>query len=163
MHKLFDQAGDTIVEVLIALAILSAILGGAYASAAGSLKVTRAAQERTESLKVAEQAVETLKIFYEQVGTSFPFPAGSFCLDDTSLPKLLLKNVTNDTMLVVPAGYPMECTKSALLAGNGVTYFVSVKLTGVGDARVFTVYSRWEGNNAVHSTESVSMAYRPQL
>ena len=55
------QAGDTIVEVLIAIAIISVVLGGAYVSTNRSLLATRAAQERVSALKLAESQMEQIK------------------------------------------------------------------------------------------------------
>ena len=54
------QRGDTIVEVLIAIAVASAILGGSYTIANKSSQQIRGAQERTEASKIAAGAVENL-------------------------------------------------------------------------------------------------------
>lgn len=56
-----NQQGDTIVEVLIAIAIVSLTLAGAYASVNRSSNATRTAQERGEALKWAETQVEQIK------------------------------------------------------------------------------------------------------
>jgi type II secretory pathway pseudopilin PulG len=58
-----NNRGDTIVEVLIALAIIGAVIGTTYAIASVSLRQGRQAQERTEALKVAESQIELLKEF----------------------------------------------------------------------------------------------------
>ena len=55
------QRGDTMVEVLIAIAVVSLILGGAYVTTNGSLQATRAAQERSIALKLAESQMERVK------------------------------------------------------------------------------------------------------
>ena len=55
------QRGDTLVEVLIAIAVVSLILGGAYVTTNRSLYATRAAQERGNALKLAESQIEQLK------------------------------------------------------------------------------------------------------
>ncbi len=55
------QRGDTLVEVLIAIAVVSLILGGAYVTTNRSLQATRAAQERAIALKLAESQIERLK------------------------------------------------------------------------------------------------------
>ncbi len=61
IRKLFsNKAGDTIVEVLIAIGIVSSVLVGAFTISNLSLKQIRSAQERSEAQKVAEQAVENL-------------------------------------------------------------------------------------------------------
>lgn len=59
--RLRNQRGDTIVEVLIAISIVSLTLAGAYASVSRSTNATRTAQERGEALKWAETQVEQLK------------------------------------------------------------------------------------------------------
>jgi prepilin-type N-terminal cleavage/methylation domain-containing protein len=53
--------GDTMVEVLIAIAVVTLILGGAYVTTNRSLQATRAAQERSIALKLAESQIERLK------------------------------------------------------------------------------------------------------
>lgn len=61
MIKQARQSGDTIVEVLIAVAIISIVITVSFATAQRSLQIGRRAQERTEGLKVAESQVEILK------------------------------------------------------------------------------------------------------
>lgn len=58
------QQGDTIVEVLVALIIASAVLVGAFSISNLSQKQIRMAQERTEAQKIAEGAVESLNGMY---------------------------------------------------------------------------------------------------
>lgn len=60
LHKL-NQRGDTLVEVLISIAIISLILGGAYVTTNRSLQATRDAQERGDALKLVESQLEQLK------------------------------------------------------------------------------------------------------
>lgn len=56
-----SERGDTIVEVLISIAVISLILGGAYVTTNKSLLATRGAQERSNATKLAEAQVEQLK------------------------------------------------------------------------------------------------------
>ncbi len=55
------ERGDTIVEVLIAIAVVSLVLAGAYVTTNHSLQATRAAQERAVALKLAESQIERIK------------------------------------------------------------------------------------------------------
>jgi prepilin-type N-terminal cleavage/methylation domain-containing protein len=57
------QRGDTIVEVLIATAVVSIVLTGAMAISNNSLKQIRAAQERSEAQAYAQSTVESLDQF----------------------------------------------------------------------------------------------------
>jgi type II secretory pathway pseudopilin PulG len=60
-RRILDAKGDTIVEVLIAIAVVSSVLGGAFATANRSLLATRQSQERAEAMKYLEGQVESLK------------------------------------------------------------------------------------------------------
>ncbi len=53
-----NSFGDTIVEVLIAITVMSSILGGAFVSARRSTNTTRSAQERIEALAIAQGQLE---------------------------------------------------------------------------------------------------------
>jgi type II secretory pathway pseudopilin PulG len=55
------EAGDTIVEVLIAIVLVATILGGAYATANHSALDVREAQEHGEALNIAEGQLESLR------------------------------------------------------------------------------------------------------
>jgi len=55
------EQGDTIVEVLISIAIVSVILGGAYVVSNTSLQATRSAQEQSNALKIAQSQIEEIK------------------------------------------------------------------------------------------------------
>ncbi len=61
MRIKYSQAGDTIIEVLIALAVLGAIIGGGYAIATRSLNGVQIANERSEATKLAEGQLEAMK------------------------------------------------------------------------------------------------------
>lgn len=56
-----NQVGDTMVEVLISMAIVSMILGGAYVTSNKSLIAIRDAQEHVDALKLASAEVELIK------------------------------------------------------------------------------------------------------
>ena len=61
-HQRTDrQRGDTIVEVLIAVTVVSMVLGGAYVTTNKSLLATRASQEQSGALKLSESQLEQLK------------------------------------------------------------------------------------------------------
>lgn len=88
--RLGRECGDTMVEVLIAIAVVSLILGGAYVTTNRSLLATRAAQERSIALKLAEGQLEQLKGIASDpartkliFGTTAPDP---FCISPTGDP-----------------------------------------------------------------------------
>lgn len=68
------QAGDTIVEVMVSLAIISMVLGASYAVANRSLRGVQTAQERTEASQIAQTLIETVKQYATKDDPSV-FPA----------------------------------------------------------------------------------------
>jgi len=60
-HGSHPERGDTIVEVLIAVAVVALILAGAYVATNRSLLATRSSQERVSALKLAEAQIEQIK------------------------------------------------------------------------------------------------------
>lgn len=73
------QRGDTIVEVLIAVAVISLVLGGAYTATNRSLQSSRSAQEQSAAIKVVESQLEQLKGLADKPGGLSSLPL-SFCL-----------------------------------------------------------------------------------
>ncbi len=97
-----NQLGDTIIEVMLAIAVIGMVLGASYATANRALRTGRSAQEQTEALKLAESQVEKLKYMSAQfvagtpvAGTIFDTAASStaFCIDD-SFVKILASSGT---------------------------------------------------------------------
>ena len=70
------QAGDTIVEVLIAISIVSLVLTTAYMVTNKNSLTMQATQERTQAQKLIERQIELLR-----AATSVP-AATSFCFTD---------------------------------------------------------------------------------
>jgi prepilin-type N-terminal cleavage/methylation domain-containing protein len=56
-----SSRGDTLIEVMISMAVIATVLGSAYAISSRSIKVGRLAQERVEAVKLLESQLETLK------------------------------------------------------------------------------------------------------
>jgi prepilin-type N-terminal cleavage/methylation domain-containing protein len=97
----FKQRGDTIVEVLIAIAVISLILGGAYVTTNTSLRATRSAQERGNALKLVESQLEQLKGIIDAnpnavFGTS-PAPPSPFCVFNNAVVAPTTGNCTLNT------------------------------------------------------------------
>lgn len=78
------ERGDTIVEVLIAIAVISLILGGAYVTTNRSLQATRAAQERAVALKLAESQIERVKAFAASDPDGYADIDAPFCMTGTN-------------------------------------------------------------------------------
>ncbi|HTE22446.1 MAG TPA: hypothetical protein VK674_05400 [Candidatus Limnocylindria bacterium] len=84
-----NNSGDTIVEVLLAIAIVSSVLSGAFVSAGRSLRGAQVSQERGEALKLVEGQLELLKAALKDDSLAddvFAQGAADFCLSDTLAP-----------------------------------------------------------------------------
>ncbi len=79
-----NNNGDTIVEVLIAIAVISLILGGAFVSTRRSSAAVRTAQEQGEALKIAEKQVELLKVAFATGIPDLTAVIPPFCMADTT-------------------------------------------------------------------------------
>ena len=56
-----SQAGDTIVEVLICILVISSVLAGAFTVTNQSLMSVRASQERAQAVKLVQTQIEQLR------------------------------------------------------------------------------------------------------
>ncbi len=147
MNKLRFR-GDTIIEVLISITVVSVILGGAYASSNRSLSATRQAQERGESLKLAEAQLERLKTVARLQPSILTETEPFFCIREdltyirfTSVPNLNEFD-TYDECAQQPHG--------------GAEYLIGVERTGVGS---FVIHSTWYRSNG-QGDDHLELVYR---
>lgn len=127
-HIFLRQQGDTVVEVLISIAIVSLVLSGAFVTANRSLQATRGAQERQNALKMVEAQVEQIKFLSKDspdtiFGTSVP---ASFCLNANT----------------AVASSDVRCRVNA--AGNPTTNVPAYNLTVTRSTNLFTVRASWD-------------------
>lgn len=140
-----SQRGDTIVEVLISIAVIGAVLGGAYVVVNNSTKNSQAAQERSAAVKVAESQLELLRSF---VAAGNPLPTGSFCLEASTK-----HTITSPLPATSNTGYPPQC-----LIDDGAVADRYVAGIQAGASNRFTVYVTWDGLSG--SRSQVSIAYK---
>jgi Tfp pilus assembly protein PilV len=132
--KTLNQIGDTIIEVMIAILVLSLTIGGAYGIANRSLKSARQAQEHGEALKLAESQLENVKAQAIKPGTTI-FSTNNFCFD--------------------AAGNP---TTSSCQFNN--RYNVSISQTSqANNVYQFTIRVQWE-SVGLSGTDQITMYYR---
>lgn len=78
-----SQRGDTIVEVLICVLIVSVILGGAYTTTRQSANGVRNSQEHAEGLKLIQSQVEQLRTGATKAPPNIfttPAPPAALCM-----------------------------------------------------------------------------------
>lgn len=84
MKIIKNQKGDTIVEVLLAVAALSLVLTASYVLANRSSQGIRQAQERSEALKHTETQLEWLKNYLAQPGAVSWNNGTDICMRDAN-------------------------------------------------------------------------------
>lgn len=139
------ERGDTMVEVLVAIAVVALVLGGAYVTTNRSLQATRAAQERMVALKLAESQMERLKGLAASdpdtiFGTSTALP---FCIDaSTNAPV----SADNEACAVDSSGAP---------TADEPVFRLSMVRTG----NTFVLTETWF-NVSGRNTDSLELRYR---
>jgi type II secretory pathway pseudopilin PulG len=156
--KPLNKSGDTIVEVLIAMAVVAVVLGGAYTSANRSLNSTRAAQERGEALKFGESQAEALSTLAGSTTISensiFNTDNNVFCVPETTYSPVHFNSYDPSTANLADTDfskYPDQCKFDRY--NTSITYDTSNP-----DSRGFRVLVRWERVNG--GRDEISMYYR---
>lgn len=139
-----SERGDTIVEVLISIAVISMVLGGAFVTSNKSLQNTRDAGERSNALKLAESQVEQIKYLSANqpdvlFGTSVP---ASYCL---------VSNVAYSSSNAV-------CKVNS--GGSPTTVEPAYSLTVTRAGNTFTVRTSWQGTSGNISANVAELRYR---
>lgn len=141
-HKLAER-GDTIVEVLISIAVISMALGGAFVTTNRSLQGTRQAQERVNATKLVEGQLEQLRSIAASNSAAI-FGAGvpaSYCITSSS---------------TVVASSNSACAVNTSGTPTSVEPVFHLAITRSGNT--FTVNNTW--NNIHGSQDNVVMEYR---
>ncbi len=146
------RRGDTIIEVLMAMAIMGLILSAAYATASRNLRTSQLTAERTDALKVAEEQIEVMKSLSGEERTllnSKPNTA-SFCIR---------RNPAAVAVDRFPGGTDQYCTTR----GESSRYAVSIEPGGSGNSRFYRVLVRWTppgGSDDADKKAEVKLTYR---
>lgn len=139
--KFLGNRGDTIIEVLLAITIVSTMLGGAYVLSNRTLNNNRQSQERGEAIKIAESQIERLKSAFS-VDNNLALPSNVFCMDSSND----VKDANTPIVISVPALNSATDVFSSYLASCTVTnqslpYYVSIEESA---SDLFTVRTRWD-------------------
>ncbi len=141
--SIHNSAGDTIVEVLVVLAVLSLAFAISYATANHALVQSRNAEEHSEALGLLNTQVELLRAAYTHNISTVPRNGTYFCMTAAPVNPVLgfspgypTPTATFDNF----TKYPSECKNNAFNNG-GYNWSIDFKLgTDAFDLRV-----RWDG------------------
>jgi prepilin-type N-terminal cleavage/methylation domain-containing protein len=143
------QRGDTIVEVLIAIAVIGAVLGGAYSLVNANVKSNQLAQERSVAVKVAESQLEQLRAYAESSDVSAIAVNSNFCFR-TDGSKVNFTSYTG-ALPSTDGNYPNACKFDGADGLQTKRYMTGIRVLS---ANTFTVYVSWDdptGNRAQSS------------
>lgn len=143
------EGGDTIVEVLIAITIVSLILGGAYVTSHNSLDATLDAQEHADALQLTQAQIELVRSLATTNSWIFsPSTSVPFCINGLST------NAPAATCKVNSVG-----TTSGSANGPVIYNVRIINRTGIGTGPyTFTAQASWPGLE--NKTDDVQLVYR---
>ena len=146
-----SQIGDTIVEVLIAIAIISSVLSTAYAIMNSSVRSNQDSQEQASALKVGESQLELLKGWL-LLGNTLPAGVNSFCMK--SVGSVSVEPISATVPSTNNALYPVACRNAD---DDAPERFMTAVVREPASGR-YTVYIDWDG--AKGQRRSLSMVYK---
>ncbi len=144
-RRALGQRGDTLVEVLVAIGIVSLVLGGAYITTNKALQATRDAQERTAGLKLVEGQFEQLRSVAATNTTSL------FGATATAPPYCMVNGAT-------ATGSACTMDASGASPGTGQPKYTIKIDHHSGDPDTFELSETWPAIGG--GTESIAMQYR---
>ena len=134
-----DQRGDTIVEVLIAIAIVSTILFSAYETVSRNTRTTQDTQEHSQALQLAQAQLEYLR-------TAASLPAAGGCFNGTGAP------VSGGNCL-------LDSTGAVDTSHTQPEFTVGITSSGSSPA-TYKVLITWASLSGAGATNSVSLYYQ---
>jgi type II secretory pathway pseudopilin PulG len=149
-----SEAGDTIVEVLICIMIISTVLTGAFVTTSRSQHGIRNSQEHAEALQLIESQLEQLRANARRSNSDVFGTAQPFCMHSTS--------ANGPTPL-----YAVHQAKCVLDSGGDPTtgepaYKIGITRSSGGvssDGWLFTVHVHWDSVTG-QGQEKEQMVYR---
>lgn len=161
MTKFRKQSGDTIIEVLIVLAVVGFALGISYATANRSLLATRQAQETSGAVALLQSQIEALRTMYSSNPGQFTSKQnnyycvtgnpGSYVISSQINPASGAPNITSDK-----ASY----TSSGCVVGAPPYYVYFIyTVDPSGDNATFTANAQWD-DVAGQGEDSSTLIYK---
>jgi len=148
-----NQAGDTIVEVLIAVSVLGFVLAGAAKIINTDILTIEDHNERAQALQLLESQIEDLRVYG---GVSGGVSTECFTL--------FSGQVTPQSSLTNPGGGPGP--NSCIVQWNGVKALATtepaytIQITHSDDDATFTVQATWD--SVLGGQDQTSLEYRTQ-
>ncbi len=153
-----SQRGDTLVEVLIALAALSGLLGFSYALTTRAQKVSQLSQDRAEATQVAQSQLEMLRELRNS-----PSVGSIDKLVEAASGTIISPTQKTDGFCLDGSTTPLDATAadwaaSQCVTGIGNRYQMRITYSGTPN-RLFTARVEWVGPGDT-GQQQVEIMYR---
>ncbi len=154
-----NSAGDTIVEVMIAIAVVSALMASAFVVVSRTTQNVRQTEEHGEALKLLEGQIEQLKTVAVTKPTdvfsrpTVEHPKKAFCVKEGTI-----KDITSDSLpATTDAAYGscIDCSSHDECLSDTVVYRFGMVETS---PNIFTGTVTWDG--ARGGQDKVEIAYK---
>lgn len=161
-----NRRGDTIIEVMLCVAVVASVLGAAYATTARSVRLGRQAQERNEATEIAKGQADQLKHMSatNQVALNTGTRAciGAKAQPDGTLIQSLIQfspaggglGAEPDLNADGSAGFTDYASQCVIGTVPYYTFFAKDSV----DPRLYRIYVRW--NRVGGGYEQVQISYR---
>lgn len=123
-----NNSGDTIVEVLIVLAILGIAIAISFATANGGVQQARNAEEHSEALGIISSQIEELR---DALANQQPIPTTPFCM--VNLQPKQPGDLGSPCVLQPLSAYPQTINIDPPAITGSNFYDITVKWPGVGN------------------------------
>jgi prepilin-type N-terminal cleavage/methylation domain-containing protein len=170
--KRMSNRGDTIIEVLLAIAIVGSVLTGAFVAINRSMNASQQAQERSQATKLVEIQLERLKSITNNTTVDIfnTLKPRTLCLDTTvtrrDFPGSAIPLPSRDADLLdanPPGNYPANCIVDSAGntysgASNSIAFYVSLE-RDAANPNQFTGRARWHRAGGA-GREEAAITYR---
>lgn len=140
--KHLPQSGDTIVEVMLAIAIIGSVIISAFVTTNKNLQSTQDSQERGQAVQLVQAQIESI---HANNGLTASFN----CFDSAGMPKS--NGPVNNNPCVVKSDGAMNTT--------GAQPSYTLKVVSSGLPLTYTITASWESIKGT-GTNNVTMYYR---
>ena len=154
-----NSRGDTILEVLISVAILSLILTSSFALTNRSSIANRQAAERGEASKLGQSELEKLKYYLSSPGITAPANGFFFCVDTSNpvAPTIIAVSITQSTIDTAYNSIDIRCRKGT---DSRYATFIYREPSGTEQAtNTYTTYVRWNSATG-RGTDKINLVHR---
>jgi prepilin-type N-terminal cleavage/methylation domain-containing protein len=141
------QRGDTIIEVMIAIAIVSGVLGATFAISNKALRTTQANHERFQAQMFANQQAEWIKTYSIENRATLLANTTDFCMVDAAT----LVSST-DTRCTLQTLYKITITPKA------TPQYIDTASATVG-SNTYYIHIDWDSLSNLSSTDQLELVY----